>query len=129
MPNHCENNIVITGPEEVLEEIYCFHFINNSDDGNLDCNSIIPMPKFLEITNGTYVSQYADFIEADEKSVSDFMIGALSINALKTAALLAKQFHIITCIDKCNGKITQVQKAFAEEAKYLSNTEKYGFNS
>jgi hypothetical protein len=42
MPNHCETDVVITGPADVIEAIRAAHF---TPDGALDCGSLIPYPE------------------------------------------------------------------------------------
>lgn len=41
MPNHCETDLIISGPKEILEKIASNHFL---EDGSLNCDSVIPYP-------------------------------------------------------------------------------------
>jgi len=42
MPNHCSNDLWITGPTDIVNKISRWHL---KDDGSLDCDSIVPYPE------------------------------------------------------------------------------------
>jgi hypothetical protein len=46
MPNHCDSDMTITGPEEVLGEFLAKH-VTKADGSLLDLDSIRPYPKYF----------------------------------------------------------------------------------
>lgn len=51
MPNYVENKLLITGPGEVLAEIYQCHCVG--EERKFDFNTLIPMPVSLDISSTT----------------------------------------------------------------------------
>lgn len=62
MPNYCTN--IVRAPKEVLEELY--------DDGRVTFQKLIPMPKELEITEGTVTENAIAFV-INKKESEDFL--------------------------------------------------------
>lgn len=71
MPNHCTNQITVSGPEETVDEFYKSHLrtvevpVRGSEtetEPNLvfDFNDFIPMPESLKVTSGTDTSNAYD---------------------------------------------------------------------
>ncbi len=45
MPNHCETDLTLTGPKDLIDKVLAAHFTPN---GELNCDSVIPYPAHLK---------------------------------------------------------------------------------
>jgi hypothetical protein len=111
--------------------MFCSHFQKEkrgTDDSCFDCNTVIPMPAFLNITCGGHVKQYANFLQINGSIVNSFIAGKTSINELKTATLINNQPEMISLFESYKkDALNSIKYNFEEARKYLSNILKYGY--
>ena len=66
MPNHIDNHVIITAPEQVLEDIRRFF------TGGFDFNDLIPMPTELDIPDGSSGRIGYDILYGDWRTVASY---------------------------------------------------------
>lgn len=53
MPNHCENDLYIDGPKEVVDRLLKLVGADNADAPAFDCNAVIPYPEKFKQMDGS----------------------------------------------------------------------------
>jgi len=128
MPNHVETKLIITGDKKQLKEFAKKHFTVIEENGikrdHFDFDTIIPMPKSLDITNGSLTSNAMALLQAEQGDFTEIdIVSEYSwIKEKKPAnSVLSNRDYTIKELKK-----NLDEKAMEEGKIALENIEKYG---
>lgn len=128
MPNHVDTKLTVTGDKKQLKEFFENHFRTEMDNGTeidiFDFDTIVPMPKSLDITSGSGTTNAIALIKAEKGDFTE--IDRISqypwvIEKKPASSTLGLREYTIKELEKNLDENTMKEGQMA-----LDNIEKYG---
>lgn len=123
MPNHITNILTLVGRSEEVEKVFAFI---KGENGDIDFNKIIRMPKALDIESSSMGDTGMHYLKAQAKMCFDTMT-SLATEAKPHTELSIFEKNAVEYMSKASPK--DKKKCLSLGRKYLSNMHKYGYTT